>query len=211
MKTRLNFTELLLIVVGVLSLGYCGFVATQAAAAKRMSHRFTGKTVEARETTRRSWPLTPAKSPSALVDDIDAPRAMKAPEVIGRLDIPQIQLSVPVLSDYDTDSLLKGVGHIPGTAMPGGLGTVGLAGHRDLFLRPLRLIKPHMDIRLVEETDVYHYQVDSTEIVTPDQVEVLDTGSKPELTLITCYPFFYVGNAPKRFIVHAHLVSALPD
>jgi sortase A len=132
-------------------------------------------------------------------------------KVIGRIDIPALALSAPIASDYDADSLRKGVGHIRGTAMPGGLGTVGLAGHRDTFFSPLRRITPKMEVRLIDKTGTYHYIVDSTEIVTPDKVEVLATGERPELTLITCFPFAYVGAAPKRFIVHAHLLSALPD
>ena len=93
----------------------------------------------------------------------------------------------------------------------GGLSTVGLAGHRDTFLRPLRRIAPGMDIRVTDATGAYHYVVDSTEIVMPEEVEALSVRSRPELTLITCYPFNYVGAAPKRFIVHAHLVSVAPD
>lgn len=132
-------------------------------------------------------------------------------KVIGRLEIPKLQLTVPILSNYDPDSLKRGVGHIPGTAFPGGLGTVGLAGHRDMFLRPLRNIQKGMDVRLAGANGTYHYAVDSTEIVQPSEVRVLDIGDRPELTLITCYPFYYVGSAPLRFIVHAHLISALPD
>lgn len=131
--------------------------------------------------------------------------------VIGRLEIPAIALSVPVMAGYDPDSLLRGVGHIQGTAMPGGLGTMGLAGHRDTFFRPLRRISAKMEIQVADEMGIYHYQVDSTEIVTPDQVEVLEIRQRPELTLITCYPFDFIGAAPKRFIVHAHLLSAAPD
>lgn len=132
-------------------------------------------------------------------------------DVIGRLEIPQISLSVPVLASYDPDSLLRGVGHIEGTAMPGGLGTLGLAGHRDTFFRPLRRVTPKMEVRITDRTGVYHYVVDTTEVVTPDQVEVLSIRDRPEMTLITCYPFDYVGAAPKRFIVHAHLISVAPD
>ncbi|CAN5558764.1 hypothetical protein BH10ACI4_BH10ACI4_17800 [soil metagenome] len=131
--------------------------------------------------------------------------------VIGRLEITRIGLSVPVMSDFDNSSLSKGVGHIKGTAMPGGLGTLGLAGHRDTYFRPLRNIAKAMEIRVIDRTGTYRYVVDSTEIVTPDQVQVLDIRDRPELTLITCYPFDYIGAAPKRFIVHAHLLSATPD
>ena len=131
--------------------------------------------------------------------------------MIGRIDIPQLRLSVPVLEDDTATSLLRGLGHIPGTAELGGLGTVGLAGHRDTFLRPLRGIAPGMEIRATDTTGRYHYVVDSTEIVMPQAVSVLAIHSRPELTLITCYPFNYVGAAPKRFVVHAHLLSASPD
>ena len=131
--------------------------------------------------------------------------------VMGRLTIPALKLAVPILSNYETESLHSGIGHIPGTAMPGGLGTMGLAGHRDTYFRPLKNIKPQMDIQVADKSGTYHYSVDSTEIVQPEDVQVLDIQSRPELTLITCYPFNYIGAAPKRFIVHAHLLSALPD
>jgi sortase A len=147
--------------------------------------------------------------------DISNPATESKPDVsdkvIGKLEIPALRLSAAVLADYDPDSLLKGIGHIRGTAQPGGLGTVGLAGHRDTFFRPLRRISPHMDIRLTDRTGTYHYSVDSTEIVTPDRVDVLAITTRPELALITCFPFDYIGAAPRRFIVHAHLLSASPD
>jgi sortase A len=131
--------------------------------------------------------------------------------LIGRLDIPALHLSVAVLEDDQSKSLLRGLGHIPGTAELGGLGNVGLAGHRDTFLKALRGIAPGMEIRATGGSGEYQYVVDSTEIVLPEAVEILAIRSRPELTLITCYPFHYVGAAPKRFIVHAHLVSVTPD
>ena len=131
--------------------------------------------------------------------------------VLGELRIPKIGLAVPVIEDDDTESLLRGVGHIPGTAMPGGLGTVGLAGHRDTFLRPLANIAPHMEVEVSRGPAMYRYIVDSTEIVRPEAVRVLDEEDKPELVLVTCYPFHYIGAAPLRFIVHAHLQSLTPE
>ena len=130
-----------------------------------------------------------------------------APVVIGRLRIPALALTVPVLSDYDPASLLRGVGHIQGTALPGGLGNMALAGHRDTYFRPLRRIAHGMILEVTDTDGLYRYAVDTTEIVTPEQVSVLDIRSRPELTLITCYPFDYIGAAPRRFIVHAHLLS----
>ena len=135
----------------------------------------------------------------------------RAGDVIGRLEIPTIGLSVPMTAGIESSSLLRGVGHIEGTAVPGGLGTLGLAGHRDTYFRPLRHIQSGMDIRVTDATGTYHYEVDSTEIVLPEQVDVLAIRERPELTLVTCFPFDYVGAAPKRFIVHAHLLSMSPD
>jgi sortase A len=170
-----------------------------ASSARLVARNFDVRTVEAQSADVRRIPVNGDMEGSA--------KAI----VIGRLEIPRIGISVPILSDYEASSLLKGVGHVPGTAMPGGLGTLGLAGHRDTYFRPLRSIQTNMDIRVVNAEGVYHYSVDSTEVVTPENVSVLDIRDRPELTLITCYPFYYVGAAPKRFIVHAHLISALPD
>lgn len=132
-------------------------------------------------------------------------------DIFGLLEIPKISMSVPITAGIESSSLLRGVGHIDGTAFPGGLGTLGLAGHRDTYFRALRRIEVGMDIRITDRSGTYHYQVDSTEIVTPDNVDVLAIRDRPELTLVTCYPFDYVGAAPKRFIVHAHLLSTSPD
>ncbi|ADW69049.1 class D sortase [Granulicella tundricola] len=131
--------------------------------------------------------------------------------ILGRIEIPQLKLSVALMDNYEAADLLKGVGHIPGTAMPGGLGTVGIAGHRDTYFRSLRGIKVGMGIELSDATGTYHYSVDSTEIVKPSQIEVLDVRQRPELTLITCYPFNFIGEAPLRFIIHAHLLSVIPS
>jgi sortase A len=163
---------------------YLGFVYLQA------------KAYQTRATKLASHAITNSRSASSIM---------------GKIEIPEFNLSAAILQNYDPDSLRKGVGHIPNTAMPGGLGTVGLAGHRDTFFRPLRKIGPHTEIRLLVPGGIYHYSVDSTEIVTPDRVDLLATGMRPELILITCFPFDYVGAAPKRFIVHAHLLSASPD
>jgi sortase A len=118
---------------------------------------------------------------------------------------------VPVIDNDDPDSLREGVGHVPGTAVAGGLGNLVLAGHRDTFLRALRNIRTGMPIRVVSSEGTFLYVTDSTEIVMPEDVQVADMGRRPEMTLITCYPFNYIGAAPKRFIVHAHLLSLIPS
>ena len=185
----LAYVERLLWTCGLLCIGYCLVLGVQARGTQRLAERI-GESLPAENTT-----------PFELAKD----------DVIGRIEIPALALSAPITGDYDGNSLRKGVGHIPGTAVPGGLGTVGLAGHRDSFFRPLRRVAVKMEIRLIDKTGTYHYVVDSTEIVSPDKVEVLNIVARPELTLITCFPFDYVGAAPERFIVHAHLLSASPD
>lgn len=127
--------------------------------------------------------------------------------VIGRLELPELGLHVPILNDYDPDSLRRGVGRMKGTAVPGGLGNFVVAGHRDTYFRPLRRIRAGMTMRVVTPDGTYTYIVDNTTIVLPSDVDVLDIGNRPEMTLITCYPFDYIGAAPKRFIVRSHLVS----
>ncbi len=127
--------------------------------------------------------------------------------VIGRLEMPALGLKVPILNDYDPNSLRQGVGRIKGTAVPGGLGNFVVAGHRDTYFRPLRRVAPGMTMHVVTNGGTYDYVVDGTSIVLPKDVDVLDIGDRPEMTLITCYPFDYIGAAPKRFIVRAHLVS----
>jgi sortase A len=131
--------------------------------------------------------------------------------VIGRVEIPAIGLVTPLLAGDDSMSLTEGAGHIPGTAVPGGLGTVGIAGHRDTHFRKLSQVKPGMNVRLIDRTGTYHYRVTASEIVAPEQVSVLDIQNVPGLVLITCYPFSYIGRAPKRFVVHATLLSVAPD
>ncbi len=201
--------ELLLWMVGALCVTVCAVTGGKALAAKRQAEMFGRQAPEAKGDALK--PQMVPIVPIGTVGNAEARAKAGASLVIGRLEIPRISLSVPVMADYDPNSLLRGVGHIQGTALPGGLGTMGLAGHRDTYFRPLRRVVPKMEIRVADETGTYHYEVDSTEVVTPEQVEVLEIRSRPELTLITCYPFDYVGAAPKRFIVHAHLLSASPD
>lgn len=126
--------------------------------------------------------------------------------VLGRLEIPTLGVSTIVREGEDARTLQLAVGHIAGTALPGTAGNMGLAGHRDTFFRRLREIDPGDIIRLVAVEGTYTYVVDSTQIVDPDDLWVLDPTPEPSLTLVTCYPFTYLGAAPERFIVRARLV-----
>lgn len=131
--------------------------------------------------------------------------------VIGRLEIPRLNLSVMVREGADGRTLSRAVGHIPGTALPGALGNVGLAGHRDTFFRALQNIRDNDAIEFETTNGTFRYVVKSTTIVTPRDVSVLAASGGDTLTLVTCYPFYYFGSAPKRFIVHATQVAVIPQ
>ncbi len=130
-----------------------------------------------------------------------------AGSAIGRIEIPRIGISVIVLEGDDQRTLRSGAGHIPGTALPGEEGNVAIAAHRNTFFRPLRNIRKNDVILLSSVESTSLYRVESTEVVEPSHTEVLDNTDTPTLTLITCYPFFYVGAAPNRFIVRARRIS----
>jgi sortase A len=130
------------------------------------------------------------------------------PPPLGVLEIPSIELEVPLLEGSDDLTLNRGVGHIEGTTAPGAIGNVGIAGHRDGFFRGLK------DLRLSDTMDLFtekgnsRYVVDEILIVPPENVSVLAPRSKPALTLVTCYPFYFVGSAPLRYIVHASITDS---
>lgn len=145
-------------------------------------------------------PRGPAKTASG-------PESRAGKGLLGRLEIPALHLSTPIVDDDDNASLLRGAGHIRGTAMPGGLGNFVIAAHRDTYFRPLSGIKQGMSIRIITQAETFTYIVDSFKVVNPEDVYVLDMGDVPQLTLITCYPFHYIGAAPQRFTVSAHLAS----
>jgi sortase A len=124
-------------------------------------------------------------------------------DAVGRIEIPRLGVSTIIRAGSDARTLRLAVGHIPGTALPGGTGNIGLAGHRDTFFRQLRGIHPGDEIRVVTPDGTFTYRVQFTEIVWPKDTWVLDDTGKPALTLVTCYPFTYIGSAPQRFIVRA--------
>ncbi len=132
------------------------------------------------------------------------------PLVLGRIEIPRIGVRAIVREGDDDTTLAIAVGHIPDTATPGERGNMALAGHRDSFFRALQGIQRQDTIRIVTLRRSYEYVVDSTEIVGPKDTKVLDPTSDTVLTLVTCYPFKYVGHAPNRFVVRASLVAAVP-
>ncbi len=124
------------------------------------------------------------------------------------LRIPKIDLQVPLLEGTDDLALNRGVGRIIGTARPGELGNLGIAGHRDGFFRGLKELGQGDTIELDTLTATDIYRIDEITIVTPQDVQVLEHQAVPTLTLVTCYPFYFVGHAPKRYIVSATLVES---
>lgn len=132
-----------------------------------------------------------------------APLKVRTGALVGMLDVPRLQLTTPVIEGDDDRTLKRAVGHLPDTPLPWEKGNSALAGHRDGLFRPLKDVKVGDEIRFRTTRDEFRYRVTRTSIVMPDDVSVLESTSQAGLTLITCYPFYYVGAAPKRFIVHA--------
>jgi sortase A len=128
--------------------------------------------------------------------------------VIGQIAIPRLGLSAVVTEGTDAKTLLRAVGHLAGTAFPGRPGNIVLAGHRDTYFRSLAGIAQDDTIRITTPRGRYAYQVISTQVVPPNRTEVLLPSTSPLLTLVTCYPFRYIGRAPMRFIVQARQVPS---
>ena len=124
------------------------------------------------------------------------------------LRIPKLKLEVPVFDGTDDLTLNRGAGRIIGTARIGESGNTGIAGHRDGFFRGLKDVGPGDSLELVTPDGTEHYEVSAIQITTPEDVSVLSATAAPTLTLVTCYPFYFVGSAPQRYIVRATLRSA---
>jgi LPXTG-site transpeptidase (sortase) family protein len=124
---------------------------------------------------------------------------------VARLEAPTVQMNATVLEGSDDRTLDRGAGHIEDTPLPGQPGNIGIAGHRDTIFRPLKHIQIGDPLNLTTRDRIYHFRISSTSIVGPKDVHVLDPTNEPTLTLVTCYPFEFIGRAPRRFIVQARL------
>lgn len=127
---------------------------------------------------------------------------------IGSIEIPRLRLSAVIAEGDDWATLKLAVGHLPDTPLPGDAGNSVLAGHRDTFFRPLQHIRVGDQVRVSTPRGDFHYQVRETIVVGPNDVWVLNPTDQSMLTLITCYPFNYVGKAPRRFIVRAERTTS---
>jgi len=186
--------QIVLVVAGTMALGYWAIVWIRA-------ERF--QVIEARRfaavSRSRAVPAPPA--PASVVRL--PPPGLKDGEDLGELEIPRLGLSLMVVEGVSIADLRRAAGHIPGTAVPWQPGNVGIAGHRDTFFRCLRFVRPNDAITLATLQGVYRYRVVFTKVVSPSDVQVLAPTGRDTLTLVTCFPFHYLGSAPRRFIVRA--------
>ena|SRR5215831_12080964 len=170
----------ILLFVGIACLGLYGFVVVQAHMQQAILED----------------ELYHPRTPHLSTTEPFSPRNLKEGDLFGRLEIPRLDMSVMIMEGDEDQTLRLGAGHIPGTKL-------AIAGHRDTFFRPLKDIKLSDTIRLTTPDGVSEYRVVSTKIVGPKDTFVLENASDDTLTLVTCYPFYYIGPAPKRFIVEA--------
>jgi sortase A len=181
---------------GIVALGY---VAATLIDEKLYQARATAEFAEALSAPKPTLPGDVAPSSPA-------PAVAGSRTPLGRIEISSLGVAAMILEGTDDKTLRRAVGHIPGTALPGQPGNVGLAGHRDTFFRALRNIHKDDEITLQTLNGLYRYSVDLTQVVDPGQTEVLNRSDDSILTLVTCYPFYFVGSAPQRFIVRAHRI-----
>jgi sortase A len=177
----LHCVEWLLLGVAIGTLGIYGYETVEA-------RRFQAEQTAAFERAARAAP---------------APLRVRTGGLVGMLEVPRLQMSTPVIEGDDDRTLKRSVGHLPDTPMPWEAGNSAIAGHRDGLFRPLKDVKVGDEIRVRTSREEFRYQVTGTSIVLPDELSVLEPTSAPSLTLITCYPFRFVGPAPKRFVVRA--------
>jgi sortase A len=187
LKKILQGVQWLFLAAAVLLLGYYGFVTVDAWAFQRRENVALERLLK-----NQATPRLPAIATGGL---------------IGRIDIQRLGLSVIVVEGITSKALRRAAGHISGTALPGQPGNVGISAHRDTFFRPLRNIKQNDVITLTTLLGEYRYRVVSTKIVGPNDVAVLEPSGQEVLTLVTCYPFYFVGSAPDRFIVRAERIT----
>ena len=191
-KGPLKWIQRALFIAAVSLFGYCGFVLVDTWVFQNRARRQLDRMLES---SRTKPPTAPKDLPPVVTGGL-----------LGRIEIPRLGVSVIVVEGTSTATLGRSAGHIAGTALPGKPGNVGISAHRDTFFRPLRNIRRNDIITLTTILGEYRYRVVSTKVVDPHNVSVLDPNGSEILTLVTCYPFYFVGSAPDRFIVRAERV-----
>ena len=147
--------------------------------------------------------------PPVASEEPVAPVSLPVGEPIGTLEIARVGLSGVVVEGDDDSVLDRAIGHLPDTPLPWQAGNSALAAHRDALFRPLKGVRLGDVLRLKTPHGDFDYVVRDTVIVEPDDLWVLDPTSVSMLTLISCYPFNYIGNAPQRFIVRAERIPTV--
>jgi len=200
-----SWTRLLLLVLGIGALGYVGFSLLDAKLFQtyenwRLNHA-------EKKPRHRSSAAEPKVVPASLLPHRQRQGATVAlGSVVGRIEIGRLGMAVMIVEGTDGRTLRRAVGHIPGTALPGEQGNVAITGHRDTFFRALRNIRKDDEVTLTTLNGAYRYRVDSMMVVAAEDTTVLNESGETILTLVTCYPFYFVGPAPKRFVVRAHRI-----
>jgi sortase A len=185
MKTLLRWTQRMLFASAILLLGYCAFVLVD------------GRLFRNRE----------ARELAQFRPDRPATLQPVSGGLVGQIAITRLGVATIVMEGVDDTTLRRAAGHIPGTGLPGQIGNIGIAAHRDTFFRPLRNIRQSDIITLTTLSGAYRYRVVSTRVVNPSDVSALQSDGREVLTLVTCFPFYFIGAAPKRFIVRAERVT----
>ena len=207
----LRWARFFFLAVSVLALTYCATVLLdQWLFQAYQTWRFERALKDA-QTYAHTINQTASSPPSAQAEAARARAASfgidgLAGSPLGRIEIGAIGVAAMIMEGVDGRTLRHAVGHIPGTPRPGQPGNVALAGHRDTFFRGLRNIHKDDEITLTTLHGSYRYSVDSTQVVEPEDIQVLGATADDFLTLVTCYPFYFVGPAPQRFIVRAHRI-----
>jgi len=201
LRCILTWLERALWTAGCCALGYYVFASIDASLKQR-------QLAQSFEESRTHVGVPAQATLNNSTADLQKAPTQSGSRLVGRLEIPNLNLSSVILEGVGSQTLRVGLGHVPGTSMPGQPGNVVIAGHRDTFFRPLRKMKICDELSIDTTTHTYYYQVRSVEIVDPHNVNALRFHNRDELTLITCYPFSYIGPAPKRFVVHAEPVLA---
>jgi sortase A len=197
-QTRLRWTQRFLFITGILLLSYAGFTLLEARLYQVSAKRSLENQIQVQKEQAEKEQGENHTKP------VITKTAAKTGDVLGRMDILRLGMSVAVLQGTSSRVLRLGIGHIAGTPLPGEEGNIGIAGHRDTFFRGLKDIRQNDEIQLQTASGLSRYQVDWAKVVASDDQSVLAPSRESALTLVTCYPFYFVGPAPKRFVVRAH-------
>ena len=186
-----RWLERLLLVVGFAALGWYSTV----------------KIASSREQAAQSRELGAAIT-AAAADHAEGAesKGLQPRDLVGRLEVPRLRLSAIAREGVDVRTLRSAVGHVPGTALPGDEGNAAFAAHRDTYFGPLKDVRKGDEVVITTKDGVHRYTVTDMRIVEPSDVSVLRPTGGRTLTLVTCYPFDYIGSAPQRFIVRARVL-----